>query len=219
MIKNIIFDLGGVLLNLDYPRCLASFEKLGFKGVENFLSKYHPSGIFRSLEIGEINEDEFVSSLNNAFQVTKSKEEILTAWGRFLVDVPHKRLELLAELKNRYKLFLLSNTSAPHANIFEKKFQFENGFDSIQDFFDGIYYSFNVGISKPHSKAYNAVLEGSGLIADETLFIDDSEINTLAANELGIHSIVVDDNYNINCIDFENIEKNRNFVSGKRQLN
>lgn len=217
-IRNIIFDLGGVVLNLDYHRCLGSFEKLGFHGIDQYLSKFHPSGIFKSLEIGQLNEDEFVSELNAAFGLQVDKKEILEAWGSFLLDIPEKRLKLLTQLKENFNVYLLSNTSQPHATIFEKKFRLNNGFQTIDDFFDDVYYSFRIGSPKPQREAYTAVLNQSGLEASESLFIDDSEINTKAANELGINSIFVDDVFHINCIDFENIEKNRNFAPGIKQL-
>lgn len=214
-IKNIIFDLGGVLLDLNYKRCVASFEELGFAEIDKYLSRTHPSGLFKLMECGEITVDEFVVRLNALYKSDVPKEKILAAWGSFLVTIPEQRLRLLASLKSDYKIFLLSNTSPTHAGIFEKQFILNGMLSGIDAFFDGTYYSFNLGVSKPHDDAFLRVLDRANIVADETLFIDDSEINTQAANKLGIHTITVDDVFQVNDINFECIEENKHFAIGK----
>ena len=111
--KTIIFDLGGVILNIDYLLTINKFEKLGIENVSNFYSKKMKSPIFDKIEVGKISPKEFMEALerecNNA-----SVEQVESAWNAMLLDLPQNRLDLIKKLKNKYKIFLLSNTNEIH---------------------------------------------------------------------------------------------------------
>lgn len=183
-IKNIVFDFGGVLIDLDQNACINAFIQLGIDDVNKYLSDYTPNGIFRKLETGEISPEQFRDNVRGLTKKTLSDAEIDNAWLALLLDVPDKKLEMLLNLRKKYRVFMLSNTNVIHIDyIIEKTFGRNN--HVLDDYFEKVYFSYKTGYAKPDPDIFEFMLNDAGIKAEETLFIDDSEINITAAKEMG----------------------------------
>lgn len=184
-IKNLLIDFGGVLINLDRQRCIDNFKKLGFDNVEDLLNIYHQQGIFMQQEKGLITPDEFRSGVREMMGKAVTDRQIDAAWNSFLVDIPSYKLDLLLKLREKYVVYLLSNTNETHwkwscENVFPYK-----GFQ-VTDYFEKIYLSYEMKMVKPDAEIFKAVLDDAGIASEETFFIDDSEANCEIAQSLGI---------------------------------
>lgn len=183
-IKTIIFDLGGVLYDLDRQHCIDALIEIGIKDAAAYLSDYKQEGVFRQIEEGEIDNKTFYNEIRRIAGKEITDEAIQKAWNSFLVEIPTYKLQLLSQLKQRFKIFMLSNTNAIH---FEEAIpnEFKQLGASINDYFDRLYLSYEMGTSKPHRKIFDLLLADSGIKASEALFIDDSLENIRTAKELG----------------------------------
>jgi len=184
-IKNIIFDLGGVLLNLDFNKTTAAFTALGVKDFDNYFNQFHANPLFKKLETGIVADDGFYNTLRETASITADDNAINEAWNAMLIDFPAARINKLRELSKHYRLFLFSNTNSIHHAAFHMKFKKEYGFD-LDDLFEKAYYSHLIGHRKPDVSAFQFVLEDSGLDPSETLFIDDTGSNLEAAAVTGM---------------------------------
>jgi len=191
----IIFDLGGVILNIDYQLTINAFEKLGFKNFNAQYSKMQQSGLFDNLEKGLITEKEFVSEIKKEIE-SASSDDIINAWNALILDFPPIRLELLQKLKKEVKLFLLSNTNEIHLQAFNNILK-EFGQDSLVPHFDKLYLSHEINARKPDAEAFEIILKENDLSVDRVLFIDDSPQHIEAAQKLGMHTIHIDGDKNI----------------------
>ena len=186
-VKNIIFDLGGVILNIDYEQTANAFKKIGIKNFNDIYSQAKQGKVFDKLETGEITPEEFreyIKEIVPSLQLS----DIDKSWNAMLLDLPVQRINLLKELKKKYRLFLLSNTNEIHIKCFRKIIESsygENIFDSI---FEHQYYSSDIGLRKPNADCFQYVLEKNGLEASETLFIDDSIQHVEGARKLKINA-------------------------------
>lgn len=189
-IKNIVFDFGGVLVNLNKQRTIDRFQQLGCN-VQGAIRDYVQQGPFARLELGLIGIEEFYNEIRMLCTKERDKRitstQIAEAWNNMLVDVPQRRLQALLKLRKRYRLFLLSNTNCIHWDFSCKEF-FQSNEHSVNDYFEGIYLSYELGLMKPDVTIFKILLEQEGLIAPETLFIDDSPANCEAAALLGLHT-------------------------------
>lgn len=185
-IKNVIFDFGGILVNLDKEATLKAFRALGYDA-DAYIGTYAQKGPFAPLEAGLITEKEFVEEIRKqACSEVPAPEQICRAWNAMLTGIPESRLRMLISLKRRYRLFLLSNTNIIHWKYSEPFFAFEGR--RPKDYFERIYLSYECHLVKPDKAFFQKVLMDNGLIPDETLFIDDSADNCRVAAELGIHT-------------------------------
>lgn len=187
-IKNIIFDLGGVLLNIDYGKTKAAFEALGFHHFDQMYTQYMSDPIFAELEQGFLAEDSFYDRIMPATKQPVTKTQIKEAWNAMLLDFREESLSLLEKLSQHYKLYLLSNTNAIHLEAFNKLFTAQTGKPSLDVYFTKAWYSHLVGLRKPNLDIYEFVLEDAGLVAGETLFIDDSYNNIDGAKAVGLQT-------------------------------
>lgn len=194
-IKNIIFDLGGVLLNIDYNKTTAAFKDLGVQNFDELFSQFKANDLFEKLETGHISEESFYNSFQQYAGKHLEVEQIKTAWNAMLLDFRLPSLECLEDLKEKYTVFLLSNTNSIHYTAFNKTLQQENGRISLDGYFKKSYYSFQIGFRKPYPETYSYVLNDAGIKAEETLFIDDSINNIETALKLGIiaHHLLPDE--------------------------
>lgn len=193
-ISNIIFDFGGVLLNIDPQKAVNSFKQIGLEDVELIKREYTENGLFDKLEKGFVTPDQFRSEIRNHITNGVSDEEIDHAWNSMLLDLPYERLELLQELKKNHRIFLLSNTNIIHWEAYMSMIKRVHGV-CLSDFFEKDYYSHNMGLRKPDAKIYTEVLNAEGLKASETLFIDDMLANAEAARSVGMiaHHLKLDE--------------------------
>ena len=186
-IKNIVFDLGGVLVDLDFKNAINGLQQAGFANVKEQLQAFDQDGIFQKFELGEINADEFRTAIRENSTVTLTDEEVDTLWNSMLLEVPRKKLELILELRGKYMVYLLSNTNSIHWDyVCNNAFNYR-GF-RVNDYFEETFLSFEMHLAKPDKAIFEKVLEEANLLPEETLFIDDSEANCKAASELGIHT-------------------------------
>ncbi|MCS7018983.1 MAG: HAD family phosphatase [Cytophagales bacterium] len=194
---NIIFDLGGVLLNLDIARTIRAFSTLTGKDFTQWYSQNKQKAFFTDFETGKITPDEFRQILRQELQAPLSDAEIDHCWNAMLLDLPIERLQLLEQLKSQKRIFLLSNTNAIHKAAFEKIIQTQHGIASLSHFFEQDYYSHLLGMCKPHPEVFHYILETHGLEAKETLFIDDSIQHVEGAKKAGLQAIHLTGNTDI----------------------
>lgn len=187
-IKNIIFDLGGVLLNINYQKTADAFVELGFHDFNSMYTQYTADEIFSKLETGKIRNEDFYNSLLVKAAQPIRVEDLQTAWNAMLLDFRTESLDKLRQLKNDYHIFLLSNTNDIHWQAFQTIFTESTGEDSLDHYFHKAYYSHQIGLRKPNADIYEFVAADAGLQMAETIFIDDSYNNIEAAASLGFQT-------------------------------
>lgn len=185
-IKNLIFDLGGVILDIDYSAPLREFAKLGMHNLENIYSIAQPDPIYRLYETGKISTEEFMNYLQSRSPEGTSPAAILNAWNSILVGLPPHRIHTIAKLKKYYRIFLLSNINELHVEGFENIYRQHFPEGSLQDVMDGVYYSCRMGKRKPEPDSFLHIVHEHGLTLQETLFIDDSADNVKGAIQVGL---------------------------------
>lgn len=188
VIKNIIFDLGGVLLNIDFNKTKRAFENLGVKDFDHFYTKESANPVFEALETGHISKDEFYAALQKHCDPATSFIQIQQAWNEILLDFRKESIAALPELGSRYNLYLLSNTNSIHHMEFSAVFQREFNGKIFDDFFTRAWYSHLLQKRKPYPETYQYVIEEAGISAGETLFIDDAQANIEGAAQAGLQT-------------------------------
>ena len=186
-IRNIVFDLGGVLVDLDFKAAINGLQKAGFANVKEQLLAFDRNGIFQKFELGEMTADEFRSAIRENSTVKLTDEEVDNLWNLMLLEIPREKLELILELRSKYMVYLLSNTNAIHWDYVCKNAFNYRGF-RMEDYFEETFLSFEMHLAKPDKAIFEKVLSEANLLPEETLFIDDSEANCKAAQEVGIHA-------------------------------
>lgn len=191
MIKNLLFDLGGVIIDIDRNRCVEALEKLGVTDADSLLGKYVQSGIFADLESGNISAADFRDALRlHAGNPALTDGDIDTAFQKFLIGLPEHRLEELRLLRREFGVYLLSNTNPiMWRGIIAEEFRKEGL--RREDYFDGIVTSFEAKCMKPDERIFRRVEESFGIRPEETLFLDDSQTNLDAAARLGYRTLLV----------------------------
>lgn len=192
VIKNIVFDLGGVIMTLDPAEALRRFKALGLSDAERYLDAYTQSGIFGNLEEGKITAEDFRSKLSSLTGHELTFDECKHAWLGYRKDVPQRNLDLLKELRAKaYRLILLSNTN-PFMMDWALSCEFDGKGSSLNDYFDALYLSYRLGIMKPAPDFFRQVLDNENILPEETLFVDDGPRNVEAAGKLGFITMCPD---------------------------
>lgn len=186
--KAIIFDLGGVLLDIDFKLSEKAFAELGVTNFSDFFNQFHSNDLFRRLETG-MDDDLFYDDLRAATGLSLSNEQIRDAWNALLLDFRPESVAVLPQLRNKYELYLLSNTNEIHLQEFQRRYEVWRPGQVFDDLFDAAYYSHRIGHRKPNASAFEYVLQKHGLNATETIFIDDSINNIEAAQQLGLQTV------------------------------
>ena len=189
-IDNIIFDLGNVILNIDYQNTIDAFEKIGVMDASNFYSKSSQLNIFSQLETGRISEQDFILEIQK-FAPKASSTQIINAWNAILQDLPNERLEILKKIKDKFSIFLLSNTNSIHIekiidNLGIKKYK------EFYNLFDKVYYSHEIKLRKPNAEIFRLVIKENNLSVKKTLFIDDSIQHIESAKTIGLKTYHLD---------------------------
>ncbi|HNW97486.1 MAG TPA: HAD family phosphatase [Bacteroidales bacterium] len=190
MIKNLIFDLGGVILNIDFSKSIEEFRKLGITNIDELFSRYSQSKLFDMFEKGNISEKEFIANLKKTIEKPVTNNQIYNAWNAMLLDFPMDRIELLKELNKKYRIFLLSNTNVIHNSVYNELLNKKYGINDLTMLFEEAYYSFKLHMRKPDKEIFEYVLKGSKLNEEETVFIDDSPVNIKTAEKLGMKVVL-----------------------------
>lgn len=188
-IKTIVFDLGNVIIDLDIERTWSSLEHyLGSDFFEKIKKIYPDGDLFVDYEVGQISEKTFFDNLQSASEHPLSVRALREAWNAMLLGINPERFELLLRLKEKYNVFLLSNTNATHVNFVDGYLRTVHGF-SIQEFdtryFHRVYYSHLIGLRKPNRNIYDFVIQDAKILPSETLFIDDNSDNIKGVIEAG----------------------------------
>ena len=186
-IKNVIFDLGGVLINLDFDSCLNAFRTAGFTNIEEQVRQMQGNGVFSRFELGEISPEEFRDAIRKEADESLTDRKIDDMWNLMLLDIPREKLDLLLKLREHYMVYLLSNTNQIHWDYACEQMFCYRGF-RVNDFFEDIFLSFEMHKAKPEKDIYEQMMKEANILPEETFFIDDSAINCQAAISLGIQS-------------------------------
>lgn len=193
VITTIIFDLGGVLLEIDTVKTNSAFKKMGFNDIDDYFGIGKAAYFFAEYEKGSISDEEFVEKIKKKLDNKHSSQEIIDAWNAMLIKFPPERIEKLKELRKGYKIFLFSNTNAIHLKAFRKIF--ENSFQgaTLESLFDKVYYSHELGARKPDVQSYIKIIQQNNLVPEETLFVDDAENNLEGAEKAGLQTFLIAD--------------------------
>lgn len=182
----IIFDLGGVILNIDYHLTKEAFEKLGIEDFDVIYSQAKQTDIFDKLETGKISAQHFINKMLDFLPAGTSPNAVVKAWNAMLLDLPKVRLDLLSSLKQKYTTLLLSNTNEIHVDAFHAIIQQQHGLKNLENFFDTAYYSNELGRRKPDVDTFTHLCEIHQLNPSSTLFIDDSIQHIEGAKKAGL---------------------------------
>lgn len=197
--KSIIFDLGGVLLDIDVDLTFEEFESIirpEFCPVREWNELYN---MIVAMETGKWDVDFFVKYVKQFTRPNVESSQIIDAWCAMIHEFPVSRINLLAELSKRADLYLLSNTNILHIREFETDFLFRYGY-SINNLFSKVFYSSEIGLRKPNADVFEYVMKQVGIKASDTLLIDDRRENCEAARSLGITAIEVPKNTGLEAV-------------------
>lgn len=183
-IKNIVFDLGGVVVDLDRHEAVSRFVSMGVKDAADMLDPYRQHGFFLSAEDGSMSADEFCNKIREVTGKDISYETIASGWLGFIKNVPQYKLDYIESLRKEYKVYLLSNTN-PFVMEWAHSSKFSPSEKPIDSYFDKIYASCELKVVKPHREIFEMLINDSGILPDETLFLDDGKANVEAATALG----------------------------------
>jgi putative hydrolase of the HAD superfamily len=183
--KNLIFDLGNVLYDIDFTKMYAAFNELGIPNFENHFTLNKSDQIFFDLELGLISEQQFCDGFNALYHLSLTKQQIIEAWNSLLVGYRPQSIEWVKANNSNYNTFLYSNTNQIHYDHFIPQFEQEMG-GNFENLFKTPYFSHKMGQRKPDPASFKHILEKEGLVAEETIFIDDNEPNIIAAASVGL---------------------------------
>lgn len=200
-IKNIIFDLGGVLLRINFKKTHAAFEALGITDAAEHFSQHHASELFEKLETGHVTPLAFFDQFREITAVTATNEQIRDAWNAMLLNFPPENIALLETLSKKYNIYLFSNTNELHYDYFTALFEKTFEGKKLNSLFTQAWYSHQKGIRKPHSSAFQKLLETEALKPEQTLFIDDTIGNTAGAASVGMHTVLLKDPADLHQLD------------------
>lgn len=188
-ISNIIFDLGGVILNIDPYKTVAAMRKLGIGNFDAVYAHLKQTRTLDDLEKGLISQRKFLDQIKQDSSQAPGDDQILKAWNALLLDFPEDRIRLLQRLKanSRYRTYLLSNTNIIHYRVYTRLLQEQHGILGLESLFDRAYLSHELHMRKPDPEIYEYVLNDAQMDPEQTLFIDDSDVNIETARKLGIN--------------------------------
>jgi len=194
-IKNIIFDLGGVIMDIDVKHTLKAFSRLGIKNIEQYFGHGFAASFFSDHEAGRISDEEFLKEIKKLLiqeggdeTVEISDEAVIDAWNALLLQFPPERIALLKEIRSKYRLFLFSNTNAIHYDKFREIYR--DSFDGdLEDLFEKAYFSHSLGHRKPDTSGFELIIRENDLDPKQTLFVDDAFINVEGALKTGLKGL------------------------------
>jgi glucose-1-phosphatase len=182
----LLFDLGGVLYDIEVSRTVDAFSKLGLQNFKQLYNLKEQTSLFDRLEIGQVDDLGFEQALIQHFDEHPGDGTIVKAWQALLIGMPEKNLTLLKELKKQYRLYLLSNTNVMHMAVIDRQIP------ELRELFDKTYLSYEIGLRKPDAEYYDYVIRDAGLDPQKSLFLDDNKDNVEGARKSGIHAVQVE---------------------------
>lgn len=184
-INHLIFDLGGVIIDLDESSTTKAFSTL-FQRSEEEIKSFAKAEFFKDYEIGKIDDPTFRAKIREEFEYTGPEEQIDAAWNAMLGRIDKDKIELLDRLSSDYDLYVMSNTNDIHIRFFNRVFEYMSGGRTVNSFFKEVYLSQEIGERKPEPGAWQIILNDHQLSPENCLFIDDKLANVEAAARLGI---------------------------------
>lgn len=192
-INNIIFDFGGVIINIDTYRLVQMLVSKGIDNIDQVHAHLVNNEIYNKFETGHVTAQQFRDEIRSQLSVKQTDEEIDHDWNAIILNIPEERVSLLEKIRDNYKIFLLSNTNIIHFDFYNRYFADTFAYNRLADMFEKAYFSHQMGLRKPDPAIYKEVLSDSGILPEETLFIDDNKDNVEAANALGIQGFHLQD--------------------------
>lgn len=201
-IRNLIFDLGNVILNIDTKLSEIAFAQYGMNDFEKLYTLASQNELFDRLEVGSITENEFYDEFRRVTGCKLDNKTLEQCWDALIMDFPSARIEMLKRLKNegKYRTFILSNTNIIHYRFYTALLKRVHGVDGLESLVEHAYFSHEIGLKKPNRDIFDYVVEHSHIKPEESIFIDDNEANIKAANALGFNTIFLKGN------DMENLK-------------
>jgi len=200
-VKNIIFDLGGVILNLDNRRTEDAFVALGVKNFREYFGHGFAASFFKEYEVGRISDRQFIDSVRQLTGLDVPDQAIIDSWNALLLDFPAERIQLLKELRKTYRIFLFSNTNALHLAALQQIWTGTFSDGSLDQHFERTYYSHLLGMRKPDRESFEFILKENQLKGHETLFVDDAIVNVEGAEQAGLKGLFL--RPGISLLDFQ----------------
>lgn len=187
-IKNLLLDLGGVVLNVDYHKMVDVFKEYGIMDFDKHFTQAKQVEIIDKFEEGKCSIEEFRNGIRDLVNVNLTDEQIDNAWFSMILDLPKERIELIGLLKLKYNVYLFSNTNELHIELLKKRYEEEFGFDIFQMLFTKAYFSNEIKMRKPHPESFQWLINDAGIKAEETLFIEDSPQHIEGAKKVGLNT-------------------------------
>jgi putative hydrolase of the HAD superfamily len=185
----IIFDLGGVLINLDYQLTSKAFIDLGLTDFDATYSQLQQTDLFDRFETGAISSFHFINRLLDQLPQGTSGNKVVHAWNAMILDFPEERLLWLLKMKQCYRIFLLSNTNTLHMEAVRRSLERTIGHQRLEDYFEQVYLSCEMGLRKPNPEIFSRVCDEQGLNPATTVFIDDSPQHVEGAASIGLQAL------------------------------
>ena len=207
-IKNIIFDLGGVIMDIDVKQTTNAFAKMGVKNINDYFGHGFAASFFKDHEAGKISDEAFIQKIKEEIRLENiTDDDILEAWNALLLRFPPERISLLDQIKKKYRIFLYSNTNAIHsahfllakARVFAADREAFPG-SELNDHFEKAYYSHLLGHRKPDNTGFEIIIQENRLDPSETLFLDDAFMNVEGAIKTGLKGLYLPPGMTINDI-------------------
>tara|TARA_B100000900_G_scaffold190600_1_gene161436 strand:+ start:1423 stop:2076 length:654 start_codon:yes stop_codon:yes gene_type:complete len=198
-IEAIVFDLGKVIIPVDFDRTVQAFVTLGGNQASELYHYKGQTNLFEELERGEVSRKEFLSRLRPELSYA-SDAEIVDGWNAMLYHVDCSTFEYLNKLRPRFRTFILSNINTYHAEWVDKAMRSTDSEHAIYQYFDHVFYSHEIGHRKPEYGAWQYIIEQEGIHAQQTLFIDDKKENIEAAKALGFIGLLWNPSWDIRSV-------------------
>lgn len=206
-IKNLLFDLGGVIITLDQPQAVRRFKEIGLADAEERLDPYTQSGLFGALEKGDIDAEQFRAGLSDIIGHEVTMEQCLYGWKGYVADLPARNLTALRRLRDEgYRIILVSNTN-PFLMSWALSDDFDGNGHSLADYMDAMYMSYKCGVMKPDERFFRHVLENENIQPEETLLIDDGPRNIESAARLGVNTFCPENGADWTCEIYKYLNK------------
>lgn len=190
-LKNLIFDFGGVIIEIDPMAYVGEIQELGCNDLQGMHESFLKDGVYRQFETGTLSAEAFRARIRKFLPDHAPDSRIDHAWNLIIGGIPEHRVRFLESLRSKYRTFLLSNTNPIHYGHYQDYVRKTFHFPSLDSLFEKAYYSFQIGRYKPDLEIFEFVLQDSGLNPSETLFIDDMEENIVAARQCGLQGLHV----------------------------
>ena len=200
-INALLFDLGGVIVDLDYNKTIKAFEAIGIEDAENLYNQFNQSKIFDEFEIGSISRAEFIDLLQEKIPQKVSQSKIKEAWNAMILGFEKSKLEQIKRYSEKIPCYLLSNTNEIHLEYIQTLLQ-EVPFKNLELLFTKCYYSHIIGKRKPHRETFEWVLNDMGSSPEEVLFIEDSPQHIRGAEKAKIKTLHFTNGRRLEDVDF-----------------